>query len=82
MLTRNVRVYSTKVMPAFIFTAQGPNSSSVSPLPPLPSTTHRITSRYMADTIATVKTTSQMLVPKVTSATPARTISLRNGPKT
>ena len=71
MLTRNVSVYSTKVMPAFTFTAQEPNSSSLSPLPPLPSTTQRITSRYIAETIATVRTTSQMLAPNVTSATPA-----------
>ena len=36
----------------------------------------------MADTTATVRTTSQMLAPNVTSATPATTISFRNGPKT
>jgi len=65
-----------------VLTAQGPNSSSVNPLPPLPSTTQRMTRRYMAETMTTVKTTIQMLAPSVTWATPATTISLRNGPKT
>ena len=82
MLTRKVSVYSTKVMPAFTFTAQLPNSSSASPLPPLPSTTQRITRRYIAETMATVNTTIQMLAPKVMPATPPTTISRRKGPKT
>src|ERR1051326_6948254 len=82
MLTRKVSVYSTTVMAAFTFIAHPPNSSSVSPLPPLPSVTHVITSRYIAETTATVSTTSQTLAPNVTGATPATTISLRNGPKT
>ena len=82
MLTRKVRVYSTKVMPAFILTAQPPNSSSLRPLPPLPSVIQTMTRRYMAETRATVMTTSQMLAPKVIWATPATTISLRKGPKT
>lgn len=82
MLTRKVSVYSTNVMPAFTFTAQGPNSSSFSPPPPLPSVTQLMTSRYMMETTNTVKTASQTLAPKVTEATPAATISWRNGPKT
>ena len=82
MLTRKVRVYSMKVIPALTLTAQPPNSSSLRPLPPLPSVTQRITSRYMADTAATVKITSQMLAPNVTAATPATTINCKNGPKT
>ena len=82
MLTRNVSVYSMKVIPALILTAQLPNSSSLKPLPPLPSTTQRITRRYIAETIATVRMTSQTLAPNVTCATPATTINFRNGPKT
>ena len=82
MLTRKVRVYSTKVMAAFTFTAQPPNSSSFRPLPPLPSITHCITSRYMADTTAIVRITSHTEAPNVTCATPATTTSLRKGPNT
>ncbi len=82
ILTRKVKVYSTKVMPPFTFTAHGPNSSSLRPLPPLPSVIQTITSRYMADTNAMVKTTNHTVGPKVTPATPATTTSFRKGPKT
>ena len=64
MLTRKVSVYSMTVMPALSLTAQGPNSSSLRPLPPLPSVTHIITSRYIADTVTTVSTASQIEAPK------------------
>ena len=82
MLTRNVSVYSMKVMPALSLTAQPPNSSSLRPLPPLPSVTQRITRRYIAETTAIVKMTNHRLAPKVISATPAATIRRRKGPKT
>ncbi len=82
ILTRNVRVYSTKVIAALILTAQLPNSSSLKPLPPLPSVTQRITKRYMAETTVIVIITSQIDAPKVVRATPARTISFKNGPNT
>ncbi len=82
MLTRKVRVYSTKVMAALTLTAHPPNSSSLRPLPPLPSITQRITSLYMAETTAMVMITSHTEAPKVTWATPAATISLRKGPNT
>ena len=82
MLTRNVSVYSMKVMLALSLTAQLPNSSSLRPLPPLPSVTQRMTWRYMADTTRMVNTTSHKLAPKVTWATPAMTMSFRKGPNT
>jgi len=85
MLTRKVSVYSMNVIAALTFTAQPPNSSSASPLPPLPSVTQRMTSRYMVDTMAMVKTTNHTVAPKVTSATPATapmTMSFRKGVKT
>jgi len=65
MLTRKVSVYSMKVIAALTLTAQPPNSSSLRPLPPLPSVTQLITRRYMVDTMAMVSTTSQTLAPKV-----------------
>ncbi len=82
ILTKKVRVYSTKVIAALIFTAQLPNSSSLKPLPPLPSVTHLITSRYIAETTIMVIITNQTDAPKVTRATPATTISFKNGPNT
>ena len=59
MLTKNMSVYSIKVMAALTFTAQGPNSSSLNPLPPLPPVTHCIRRRYIAETTATVSTTNR-----------------------
>ncbi len=69
-------------MPALTMTAQPPNSSSLSPLPPLPSVTQIITSRYMAETMMTVNTASQMAAPNTTEATPAAKTIRRKGPKT
>ncbi|MDO9087308.1 MAG: hypothetical protein Q7U53_13960 [Anaerolineaceae bacterium] len=82
MLTRKVRVYSMKVMPALTLTAQPPNSSSLRPLPPEPSVTHCITRRYMADTTAMVSTASHTAPPKTTRAAPETTTRLKKGPNT
>lgn len=51
------------VIPPFSLAAQEPNSSSLRPLPPVPSATQSITRRYTAETVATVSTASQMLAP-------------------
>ena len=82
ILTKNVSVYSMTVIPPLILTAQPPNSSSESPLPPLPSVIHVITCRYIAETMMTVKTTIQTVAPNVICATPATTINFKKGPKT
>ena len=66
MLTRKVNVYSMKVIAALTLTAHPPNSSSLNPLPPLPSVTHCMTNRYIAETTAMVSTTIHTEAPNVT----------------
>ena len=82
ILTRKVSVYSTNVIAALTLTAQLPNSSSLKPLPPLPSVTQRMTRRYIAETTMMVRITNQTEAPNVTRATPPTTISFKKGPKT
>jgi len=81
-LTAKVRENSITVMAALMRAAQPPNSSSLSPVPPLPSVTHRMTRRYMTETTTIVVTASQIEAPKVSGATPVPTSRARNGPKT